>query len=244
MVVVVVVLAAVAGWLYLRREGGSQPVALRSAVAAYRAAQAGAAAAGVPAPGVYAYAVHGWECAGIGPICLHRTLPRTGYLIVTRRGDLLTVEVDLSAQHQETQRYRVTAAGRLLTWQRTRISILGVTQVDASAARPATTLALPGRLRAGERWRQRFSTGNLPVTTLNRVTGGSGVPVGGRTYPVWVIASSSVTGGPHPGTERDVAWHSAVLGLDLRFTIDRRITGAFPYRLVLSARLMSVHPAR
>ena len=237
-------LAVVAAVLYVRRQSTSQPASMRAAIATYRAAQGAAAPFGSPAPGVYTYAVSGWECAGIGPVCLHRTLPHTGYLIVTRRGALLTIEVDLSAQHQESQRFRVTDTGRLLLWQRTRISILGVTQVDANAAVPANTLALPATPHPGERWQQRFSTGGLPVTTANRIGPRRAVTIAGRSYPVWLIVSNSVTGGAHPGTERDMDWHSSALGLDLRFTIDRRIGGAFPYRLMLSAQLQNVSPAR
>jgi hypothetical protein len=123
----------------------------------------------VPPPGVYTYALSGWECAGLGSLCLHRSLPHRAVVVVARHGRLLTVEVDLSAQHLEAQRFRITPHGRLLVWQRTRISILGVTQDDAHAIAPPTTLSLPARLSVGERWTQAFHEEDLAVHTSSRV---------------------------------------------------------------------------
>jgi hypothetical protein len=227
----------------LLRGNGSTPVARGRAIARYAALQGSAPATGVPAPGVYTYATSGWECAGVGALCLRRSLPHRASVIVTRHGALLTIEVDLSAQHLEAQRYRVTPNGRLLVWQRTRISILGVTQNDAHAIAPQTTISLPARLRTGERWTQRFTDEALPVSTSNAVGRVQPLVVSGQRVPAWKVVSTSVTGGAHPGTERDVAWHSTRLGLDLRFTISRRIGGTFPYKLQVTARLLDLRPA-
>ena len=41
-----------------------------------------------------------------------------------------------------------------------------------------------------------------------------------------------------PGTERDVTWESETTGLTVRETIDRRIGGAFPYRMRVELRLI------
>ena len=82
------------------------------------------------------------------------------------------------------------------------------------------------------------------MVSHNAVTAAGSVTVGGRPYATWTIGSRSVTGGAHPGTERDVSWHSGALGLDLRFTIDRSIQGTFPYRLVLDTRLVDTTPSR
>lgn len=242
--VVVVALAAGAVAYVLLRSNRSTPVAPAAAVAQFRALQGSSPATGVPAPGVYTYAASGWECAGIGSLCLRRSLPHRASVIVARRGDMLTIQVDLSQQHLESQRFRVTARGRLLVWQRTRISILGVTQDDAHSLTPPTTLSLPAVLHAGERWTQAFRDQAIPVTTTNTVTRRATMTVSGRTVPVWLVSSDSRTGGAHPGTEHDTAWHSTQLGLDAAFTISRRIGGTFPYRLQASARLLGLHPAR
>jgi hypothetical protein len=164
--------------------------------------------------------------------------------VVARRGRDLTVETDLSAQHLEAQRFRLTPRGRLLAWQRTRISILGVTQDDAHMIAPPTTISLPARLFAGERWTQAFHDEELPVRTTSRVIRRGRVTVAGRSLSAWDVVTTSVTGGAHPGTEREEAWHSQSLGLDLRFAISRRIGGTFPYRLEVSARLLRAEPLR
>jgi hypothetical protein len=241
--VIVLVGGGVTAYLLLR-SNSSTPVAPARAVARFRLLQGTAAPVGVPAPGVYTYSLSGWECGGIGGFCPHRGLPHRAELIVTRHGPLLTIETDLSAQHLEAQRYRLTAAGRLLVWQRTRITILGVTEDDQHAVVPPTTLALPARLTAGRRWVQRFSDAAVTVVSRNLVERRATVNVGGTPVSTWLIRSVSTTGGPHPGTERDLDWHSQALGLDVRFTIARDITGAFPYHLRAAARLISLTPAR
>lgn len=242
-VVVIAVVAGVAAYV-LVRDNHSTPVAASAAVSQYRALQGSIPPAGAPAPGVYTYATSGWECAGIGSLCLRRSLPHRASVIVTRRGDMLTIQVDLSQQHLEAQRYRITPRGRLLVWQRTRISILGVTQDDAHTLSPETTLSLPAVLHAGERWTQTFNDEAIPVTTTNTVTRRQTVAVSGHAIPVWLVTSDSRTGGAHPGTEHDTDWHSTQLGLDVEFTISRRIGGNFPYRLQASGRLLSLRPAR
>jgi hypothetical protein len=237
------VLVAACAYLVLR-SGHSTPVAERTAIARYRSLQGSAPATGDPAPGVYAYDVHGWECAGVGPLCLHRTLPSTAYAIVIRHGSSLTIEIDLSREHVEAERLTLTARGRLLAWERARISILGVTRDDAHAISPPTTLAVPAAPRAGMRWTQAFDDGGLPVSVVNRITGRTSIRVDGTPRTAWVITSASRTGGAHPGTERDSDWQDVTTGLDLRMTIDRRITGVFPYRLELTGQLRSTEPAR
>jgi hypothetical protein len=243
---VVVAIAAAAGAVayVLLRGNSSTPVGPGRAVARYVALQGSAAPAGVPSPGVYIYATSGWECAGLEGLCLHRSLPHRAVVVVARRGPYLTVETDLSAQHLEALRFRVTPHGRLLVWQRTRISILGITQDDAHAIVPPTTVSLPARLFAGERWAQAFHDEELPVRTSSRVIRRGHVTVPGRSLPAWQVVSRSVTGGAHPGTERDESWHSTGLGLDLRLAISRRIGGTFPYRLEVTARLLGVKPLR
>ena len=243
---VVVAIAAVAGAVayLLLRGNSSTPVGRGPAIARYAALQGSAAPTGVPAPGVYTYATSGWECGGIGSLCLHRSLPHRAVVVVARRGPYLTVETDLSAQHLEAQRFRITPRGRLLVWERARISLLGITQDDAHAIAPPTTVSVPARLFAGERWIQAFHDEKLPVRTSSRVIRRGRVTVAGRSLPAWEVVSSSVTGGAHPGTERDESWHSPTLGLDLRFSISRRIGGTFPYRLEVTARLLRVTPLR
>jgi hypothetical protein len=242
--VLLVLAVGVALGAYLAyRSRDSSPVAEQSALARYRAVQGSVQAVGAPAPGVYIYAVSGWECAGVGPLCLHRSLPDRAYAVVTRRGDLLTVELELSREHLEAQRFRLVPRGSLLVWRRTRLAILGVSQDDAHAITPPTTLAVPRRLRPGSRWSQRFHDGGLPVAVENRITGRRTLTLGdGSRLATFEVERRSKTGGAHPGTEVDVAWRSQALQLDARMSIVRHIKGVFPYRLEATATLLSTHP--
>ena len=54
----------------------------------------------------------------------------------------------------------------------------------------------------------------------------------------YVVVADSIVTGAHPGTERDVTWESETTGLTVRETMDRRIGGAFPYRMHLVVRLI------
>ena len=226
---------------YELRGSHSTPVSQSAAVSRFKQSQHGSWHGGPPAPGVYTYAVHGSECAGVAFVCVSRSLPSRAQVVVTRGGNLLTMEVDLSAQHLEAQRYRLTSAGRMLVWQRTRITILGVTQDDAEDTVPAT-LSQPANLSPGLRWTQRFKAQALPVVSRNRVVRVGSAVVAGRRYRVYEISSVSVTGGAHPGTDREIDWYAPALGMNVRFSIDRRIGGTFPYRMSADARLLTPSP--
>ena len=173
---------------------------------------------------------------------LRRALPARAYLIVTQRPGTLELELDLSAEHRESVRYQVRGGARFESWQDTFLSFAGVSQENAETTVPAT-LALPARLRTGLHWTQRFHVAKLPVRSDNRVLRREPVEIAGHSVDTFVVASDSVTGGAHPGTEHDVAWHAQALGLDVRQTISRRIGGAFPYRLEATATLEQLVPA-
>jgi hypothetical protein len=222
----------------------STPVAEQAAIARYRDVQGSTAPTGSPPPGVYAYDISGWECAGVGPLCLHRSLPKRAYAIVTRKGDRLTIEIDLSQEHLEAARWRITSRGRLLEWERAKISILGVSQDDAHGIDPPTTLAVPAKPRLHETWSQTFHDSSLPVHVVNSIPREQTLEIGGKPLTTWVIVSANVTGGAHAGTEGDVDWQDVATGLDAKMTIDRRINGAFPYRLEVTGTLRSTVPVR
>jgi hypothetical protein len=239
----VVVIGGAAAVYVWRTSGHSTPVSQGAAVQRYRTTTQAAAGGRPPETGVYSYAVDGWECAGVGPLCLHRTLPSRAELIVTRGRAGLTLELDVSAEHVEAKRYAERPDGRYLTWERTRLAFAGVTRDDAHATTPAT-LALPGKLHVGQRWTARFHDAGLPVVSTSKVLRRATVDVAGTPFETYVIQSVSTTGGAHPGTDRELAWHSVQLGLDLRLQISRQIHGVFPYRMEATGRLLELTPAR
>ena len=71
-VVVLAALLLAAGFVAYeyRRSTHSTPVSEQRALQRFRDAQGGRPGALQPRPGVYRYAVTGWECAGVGPLCL------------------------------------------------------------------------------------------------------------------------------------------------------------------------------
>ncbi|MGZ4291698.1 MAG: hypothetical protein ACXVQQ_03790 [Gaiellaceae bacterium] len=184
----------------------------------------------LPRPGVYRYVQSGFEEAKAGPLKIHRRFPATGVLVVSGSGHLEQQEWRYSKQHLEAMRYRSTPSGLLLTWQRTRITIV-ITQDEAHPARPVTVWQ-PAKLHVGQRWVQDYTVGDVHSVSRNLVTGRCGPGC-------FVIVADSTVTGLHPGTEHDVTWTSVTTGLTLRETIDRRIGGSFPYRMKLSIRLAS-----
>jgi hypothetical protein len=184
----------------------------------------------LPRPGVHRYAQSGFEEAKAGPLTIHRAFPPRAILVVSGSGDVVQEEWRYSKQHLEATRTRVTKTGRDSLWQRTRLTMV-ITQDEAHDAKPVTLLR-PSRLRVGRTWVQDYRVGGVRTVTRNRVTGRCGP----RCF---VLVANSTVSGTHPGTERDVTWESERTGLTVRETIDRRIGGAFPYRMHLEVRLIA-----
>jgi hypothetical protein len=195
---------------------------------------------GPPRPGVYTYALRGKECASILGLPLCRAFPARARLILTRKPGTITMEMDYSQDHLETDRYMIRSDGLYLAWQRTRL-VFGITQDDATPTTPAT-LSVPATLRAGQHWTQRFMAGDLPVVITNRVIRQTMQPIGGSPTSVYEIDASSTIGGAHPGSETDVTWYAPSGGLNARLQVNRRIGGAFPYTMTVDATLLSLKP--
>jgi hypothetical protein len=217
----------------------SSPVALSTAVHAFKRA-AGGGTTGPPRPGVYSYTLHGKECATVLGLPLCRAFPSRARMILTRKPGTIAIEIDYSQDHLEASRYTVRPDGLYLAWQRTRL-VFGITQDDAMSTVPAT-LALPSAPRVGQHWTQRFSAGGLPVVTTDQVKRQSTLIVGGAKTLVYEIVASSTIGGAHAGTETDITWHAPGSGLDVRLQIHRKIGGAFPYTMDVDATLLSLKP--
>jgi hypothetical protein len=235
-----VVIAIGAGIIAWRRLSiSSTAVSVDSALNQFKQDAKGSVA-GPPRPGVYTYALSGKECAGVAGVHLCRDFPSRAQLILTRTPGTITMEMDVSQDHIETTRFRVHPDGLYMAWQRTKI-VFGIAQDDSADTVPAT-LAVPAVLKVGLHWTQHFSTGGLPVTTLDKVTGQTTMTVGGTNLAVYEITADSKTGGAHPGTENDITWRSPSTGLDVRLVVHRRIGGVFPYTMDADATLLSVKP--
>lgn len=225
-VLLVVVLAAagcVAAFLLLRQGSKATPAAAPATVEKQLAPGV------LPRAGVYRYAQSGYEEAKLGPLKIHRSFPKTGLLVVSGSGNLVQEEWRYSKQHLEATRNRVTPTGTYTTWERTRLQII-ITQDQADRTKPAP-LDLPATLHVGQRWTEDYTVNGIRSVSRNVVTRGCGAGC-------FVIVANSTVTGAHPGTERDVTWQSTKTGLPLRETIDRRIGGSFPYRMLLTVRLL------
>jgi hypothetical protein len=224
-VIVVLALVGVGFWLW-HRAGSSTPVSEDDALASFRDAggTAGDRGRGIPAPGVYTYRQSGSERGGAGPLSISRGLPAQARYVVTLVPEGYQEELDISEQHKEGVRFRVTKAGTRATWRRTDVTFLGIGRDDRRDLVPPP-LQLPARLPPGRTWSGRYVAGELPVSYRSEVLRRESVQVGGRRLPVVVYRSSSDTGGAHPGTRVDTIWWSPALALPLRWSIDMRIRG-------------------
>jgi len=195
--------------------------------------RAGLAPGVLPRPGVYIYSQRGYEQAKAGPLKIHRRFPPEAILVVSGQGHVVQQEWRYSQQHLEATRLLVNAGGRFTLWNRTKL-VLVVTSDEAHDAHPVT-LSEPAHLKVGDHWVQSYTVGSIHTVSRNRIVRREILQ--GR--PVLVeVADSIVTGGGHPGTERDVDWHDPSTGLDLRETIDRKIGGTFPYEMHVDVRFL------
>ncbi len=226
LLLLIVALVAAAA-LLLRASGKSSPATAPVSV------QATLAPGVLPRPGVYIYAQRGYEQAKAGPIKIHRKLPPQAILVVNGHGHIVQQEWRYSKQHLEAGRTLVNARGRFTLWNRTRL-VLVITDDEAHDARPVT-LSEPLHLHVGQSWVQSYTVGSIHTVSRNRIVR-SELMQGKRVLVE--IADSVVTGGGHPGTERDVDWHDPSTGLDLRETIDRHIGGTFPYEFHVDVRFL------
>src|SRR5579871_6462337 len=94
--IAVAVVAGVITWRQLATS--STAVSLSSAVHEFKRIASPSSGMGPPRPGVYTFALHGKECAGIAGLQLCRTFPSTGHMILTRKSNTITIEVDLSQE--------------------------------------------------------------------------------------------------------------------------------------------------
>ena len=223
----VLLAAAVAGTYVLVHESGKATPA--SAPARVEATLAPGV---LPRPGVYVYAQTGYERAKLGPLAIRRAFPSQALLVVTGSGHVVQTEWRYSKQHLEASRVRVTPTGSYTLWQRTRLQLIVVD--DEAHPTVPVTLSLPARPHVGQAWTQRYSVNGVSTVSRDKIV--SRTVVEGK--PVFVETADSVVTGAHPGTERDVDWIDLATGLDLRETIDRRVSGAFPYEMHLDVRFL------
>jgi len=238
----VLVAAAVAGGFAWRSASSSDPVPPSAAVAAYRAAPGEQPPAGdVPQPGVWSYAVTGWECGGVGPVCLRRDLPATAQLTIRRDGGGIQERLFLSEQHGEGRSLVAGDDGWHLTEQWSDLTFLGLGRETTDAATPPP-LVVPADLAPGRTWSSTYALREVPVEATSRVLREEPVDVGGTAVPAVVVQTDTRMGGALEGTIRETTWYAPSLGLDARRQVSRRIDGSFRYELELDARLVAPIP--
>lgn len=230
-------------WLW-HSARSSTPVSREEALAAFReqGGAAGSRRAGVPRPGVYTFRQSGDERGGAGPVGISRDLPAEARYVVTLTRDGYLEELDISQEHVEGVRYRITRAGSLAVWRRTKVTFLGFGRDDRRRLRPPP-LHLPRNLTVGRRWSGEYVAGELPVAFRSEVLRREQVQVGDRRLPAVVVRTVGDTGGAHPGTRTDTMWWSPALALPLRWTIEMDISGTVTLDTSADLVLEDVAPA-
>lgn len=238
---VVGVLLAVGAGVLLTMAGDSDPVSDQDALAAFKAAPAGAIPASGPDPGVYRYRATGTERGGAGPLTVSRDLPAQALLVVTSRPDGWEAELSYSRQHIEGARYVLRDGAIVVTWRRTKVTFAGFGRDDRRAAEPASVF-VPAELVPGHTWTERYRTGDITVASVNRVLRRERLPVGGDPVDTFVIESRSTTTGAHPGTRTELMWWAPSLGLPVRLDVDMDIGGVFAFRARTRVELVGTAP--
>ena len=175
-------------------------------------------------------------------LAVTRDVPPEARLVVTRRPDGWESELSYSRQHIEGARYALRDGAVRVTWRRTKVTFAGFGRDDRRSVEPPS-LFVRSDVKVGDRWKETFRTGDLTVRADTRVVRTEAVDVDGRTVPTYVISSSSITQGPHPGTRRETLWWAPSLRLPVRWDVDMDIRGTFTFRTNTSVVLRSVVPA-
>jgi hypothetical protein len=236
--IVFVVLLAI-GWGVLRQVAGtSDPVTDREALSTFNAAPRGSVPAGGPAPGVYRYRATGSERGGAGPLSISRDTPAEARLVVTSSGSGWEAELSYSRQHIEGARYELRDGAIRVTSRRTKVTFAGFGQDDRRTVDPPSVF-LPAGAAPGTQWTEVFHTGDISVSTRNRVLRTEHVTVDGKGLDTLVVESRSTTNGVHPGTRTETLWWAPALGLPVRWDVDMDIGGVFAFRSRISVALLS-----
>ena len=232
------------GWVVLRQVAGtSDPVTDREALSTFNAAPRGSVPAGGPAPGVYRYRATGSERGGAGPLSISRDVPAEARLVVTPSGSGWEAELSYSRQHIEGARYEVRDGAILVTSRRTKVTFAGFGQDDRRAVDPPSVF-LPAGARPGTHWTEAFHTGDISVSTQNRVLRPERVAVDGKGLDTLVVDSRSTTSGVHPGTRNETLWWAPALRLPVRWDVTMNIGGVFAFHSRISVALSSAIAAR
>ena len=231
-------------WVVLRHiAGASDPVSDREALSTFNAAPPGSVPAGGPAPGVYRYRATGSERGGAGPLSISRDTPGAARLVVTSSGSGWEAELSYSRQHIEGARYELRDGAIRVTSRRTKVTFAGFGQDERRTVDPPSVF-LPAGARPGTQWTEAFHTGDVSVSTQNRVLRTEQVAVDGKGLDTLVVESRSTTSGVHPGTRTEILWWAPALGLPVRWDVNMDIGGVFAFRSRISVALVSAIAAR
>ncbi len=181
----------------------------------------------------------GWECGGVGPLCLHRSLPKQLRLVVSWRGRQLTPSATkTSALDRARSRPSASAvgpAGRTPDLAAQQIRHRGIRRDERDTL---PDLVQPARLRVGASWRVRTGARCSPEARLSRSASTAPLAAAARcsSRPRRAAARSTAPRRCASCTRRRSAWTWR--------SVERRISGDFTYRLSVVERLQRTAPAR
>jgi hypothetical protein len=130
-----------------------------------------------------------------------------------------------------------------VTFRRTKVTFAGFGQDDRRAVDPPSVF-LPAGAGPGTHWTEAFHTGDISVSTQNRVLRTEKMAVGGKGFDTLVVESRSTTSGVHPGTRTETLWWAPALALPVRWDVNMDIGGVVAFRSRISVTLVSAIPAR
>ncbi len=220
----------------------SDPVPEDEVVARFREGGSRATHGG-PEPGVYLYEVHGHEQGGAGPLRVPRDLPVEATLAVTGTDTGWQSEMTYSRQHIEASRLALRDQDIVMSWRRVDVSFVGFGRDDRRDIHGIARV-VRGDAAVGDRWVDRYRTGTLENTVVNRVLRREPITVGGTRVTALVITSDTTTTGALSGTRRETFWWLPEERLVARSQLRVELGGVFGYESTIDATLRSLAPQR
>lgn len=237
--------AIVGGGIWAWREAhASVPSSLPAALDDVRGATTAPARQVLPLTGVYHYSTTGQEVLSVGPLEITRTLPDETLLVVLpeARG-VRQLDWRYARDSGETLRLVSQGGGSNVVFRSATVGVRGFSR--DYGGKTVSAQWRPKRPKAGLKWNATYQAGSdLAFRRESQVLRQETLTVGDQRVRTWVIQTREILIGSVDGEERETAWWSPELNLDVKRQLQRKVGGTVSQELTATFMLQSIAPQR
>ena len=237
--------AIVGGGIWAWREAhASVPSSLPAALDDVRSVTTAPARQVLPLTGVYHYSTTGQEVLSVGPLEITRTLPDETLLVVLpeARG-VRQLDWRYARDSGETLRLVSQGGGSNVVYRSATVGVRGFSR--DYGGKTVSAQWRPKRPKAGLKWNATYQAGSdLAFRRESQVLRQETLTVGDQRVRTWVIQTREILIGSVDGEERETAWWSPELNLDVKRQLQRKVGGTVSQELTATFMLQSIAPQR